>query len=211
MSYTGTTIKNKVQLILEDDGTRWSDATLLDFINDGIRAIVVLKPDSSVSFTILNLSAGAEQTISGYLLFDVLYNCNSSGTVIGQAPLRINRATLDYSNPTWMQTTQESTVKFFTYSPEDGKNFYVYPPSDGTNYLRIKESTFPADLATLAGTIALGTEFIDPLIMYVCYKAFLQDTDTANNAKAMAFYEMFVKQIGALTQTDAQQEQRNAS
>lgn len=198
MAFTGTDIKNKALLTLVDDGTRWSDATLVSFINDCFLELIVAAPFANTQIVTTALVEGSKQTHSGYLLMDVVANCSSEG-VEGESVRKLNLATLDFTNPTWRQSKKKSTVKYYAMSPDELDAFYVYPPNTGTSYVRLKQTSYITPLTTISETISIKNQFIPAIVDYVCYKAYNQDTDATNQQIALGYYQNFINKIQMLT------------
>lgn len=198
MAFTGTDIKNKALLTLVDDGTRWSDATLVSFINDCFLELIVAAPFANTQVTTLTLVEGVRQTNDGYLLMDVIANCDSQG-VEGETVRKLNAPTLDFTNPTWKQSKKKATVKFYAMSQDELNAFYIYPPNTGTGYVKIKQAAYITPLTTISGAINLRNQYIPAIVDYVCYKAYNQDTDATNQQIAIGYYQNFINKIQLLT------------
>lgn len=198
MAFTGTDIKNKALLTLVDDGTRWSDATLVSFINDCFLELIVVAPFANAQINTVQLDVGCSQFHDGYLLMDVIANTDSDG-IDGEIIRKINKATLDFTNPTWAQSKRKSIVKYYAPNPDVLDGYYVYPPSDGTNYINIKVAAYITPLTAISGAINLRNQFMPAIVDYVCYKAYNQDTDASNQQIALGYYQNFINKIQMLT------------
>lgn len=196
MAFTGTDIKTKALITLMDDGTRWTDATLISFINDGLEEMIVIEPIVGINIATIQLASGVTQSSGGYKLIDVMCNCTSGGTE-QQACIRVNKPTVEFTNPTWATARARKTIKFFMPSTEIQSEFFVYPPSDGTGYVKVKRSSFITPITAIANTVSIGDQYKQALVDYVCYKAFDQDTDTVNQQKALKYYQGFITKLQA--------------
>lgn len=214
MSFLASTVLDKASLFLEDpDKARWSNNTLISFLNDGLKRLIVIDTSANPQYTAHPLDMGAKQSISNNALYllDVLYNTDVTGVVQGKAPLRVKKATLDFTNPKWTQTTKQDTVQFYMYELEDNNTFYVYPPNTGDGFLYIKEAQFLTEVTAPTDSIPLSFEYQLALSYYICFSCFMMDTDTANDAKAERYRSLFLDQLSQLKQSDAGEEQKNAS
>ena len=198
MAFTGTDIKTKALINLMDDGTRWADATLISFINDCLEEMVVIDPNIGVNVAVIQLAAGVVQSSGGYKLIDVMCNCTSGG-LEKQSVIRLNKPTVEFTNPTWATARARNTTKFFMPSTEIPAEFFVYPPSDGTGYVKVKRASFPAAISALATAIGVGDQYKQAMVDYVCYRAYKQDTDTVNIQKSGLYYQDFLTKIQILS------------
>lgn len=214
MSFTVSSVLDKAYIFLEDPlKTRFTEATLISFLNDGLKQLIVVDTGANPKYTIKALALGAKQTISSNALYllDILYNTNADGTLQGKAPLRVKKATLDFTNPRWTQTTKQDTVMYYSYELEDASTFYVYPPNTGDGYLFLKEAQFISEMTATTDSIPLNYEYQLALVYFICFSCFMMDTDTASDAKAERYRSLFLFQLDALKQTDTGEEQKNAS
>ena len=194
MAFTGTDIKTKALINLMDDGTRWSDATLISFINDCLEEMVVIEPMVGINIAVVQLAVGVVQSSGGYKLIDVMCNCTSGG-LEKQAVIKLNKPTVEFTNPTWATARARNTTKFFMPSTEIPAEFFVYPPSDGTGYVKLKRASFVSPITALANTVSVGDQYKQAIVDYVCYKAYKQDTDTVNRQKASEYYQDFLSKL----------------
>ena len=78
---TGTNIIDRARYVLQDSsGVRWTDAELLDYINDGQREITNLKPEAKATHLNVQLSTGTEQSLPSGGLRLIKVNRNVSST-----------------------------------------------------------------------------------------------------------------------------------
>ena len=96
----GQHILSRVQNILQDNtNVRWTEGELLDYLNDGQREIVNLRPDSTATHSNVSLSAGTEQSIptDGLRLIKVVRNMSGTGTdATGARTIKINVIYFEY-------------------------------------------------------------------------------------------------------------------
>jgi len=102
-------VLTRVRLLLQDpDGVRWLDAEQFQWLTDGQRAIVVVRPDASAKNAEIELVAGSKQTLpdDGLRLLDVVRNVpvtavNSTTQTGGRAVRLVDREVLDSQDPSW--------------------------------------------------------------------------------------------------------------
>jgi len=213
MSYTAQDIINEALVLLEDtEQNRYTNSMLLSFINEGMTDVVKVKPTANVIYSVRQLDAGVYQPLADnelYLL-DVVYNTNADGTAQGSSPLRINKATLDFSNTDWTASTRRSEVMYYTYDSDGTRVFFVYPPNNGNGYVYLKTTNIPTRLTSVSQTIPLREEYRLPLVYYICAKGYMVDTDTANTDKVSLYTTLYTSSINTVKEADAKEETKNA-
>ena len=213
MAYTAQNIIDAALLLLEDtEQNRFTSNILLTFINEGVTNIIKDVPNANVVYSVKALVDGPMQTLDSknlYLL-DVMYNTNATGTVQGKIPLRTQKATLDFSNPTWTQSLKRAYAQYYTYDSENTRVFFVYPPNDGTGYVYLKTADIPTAITVATNTIPLRDEHEQPLIYYVVMKAYMMDTDTANIDKVQLYQSLYNTTMGLYKQATAKEDAKNA-
>jgi len=182
------TIINKASQILGDASqTYWSQAELLDWLNDGQAEIALLIPNASTTTVPYQLVAGAKQIApsDSVRIVEFVRNLGVTGTVAGTAIRQIDRKAMDRFHPSWASDTVSPIVLHVMYSPEDDNStFYVWPPQPATpSYIEIIYEQQPALIPDLnVGTkITLDDFYQNPLIDYVLYRAFGRGTESQIN------------------------------
>lgn len=185
-------------LINDPDSVRWSDAELLGWLNDGQLQIVAVRPDAKAAKLDYVVTAGVEQTLpTGYTkLLDVIQN------VGGRAVTLIQRQAMNDFDPDWYSADGDAT-KHFMYDAQAPKSFEVYPPAVAGNKLRILAAAIPTDCATTASPIDIDDIYQGPLVDWVCYRAWIKNTDSpADGAKAANAISTFMQALTGKTQSD---------
>lgn len=164
---------------------RWPQAERLRYLNDGRRAMAVVRPDIYAAVNVMTLVAGTKQDIpSGYFrFFDAIRNINSDNTP-GNAVRVIEREVLDAFNPGWHSATA-GVIKHFMFDERMPRVFHVYPPAAAGQKLEVSMAAEPADL--LIGNIntdQLTQEGVHAGLLadYVIHRAYLKDAEYAGNA-----------------------------
>lgn len=180
---------DKAQIVLQDvSGERWDDNELLGWLNDGQRAIVLLKPTSYVVTAAVRLVAGTKQTLpaDGVQLFDVVRNMGTNGTQPGRAVRLTDRDNLDTRVPNWHSMDPTDEVRHYMASATNPKTFYVYPPNTGNGWVEEAYGAVPPAV-TLGGTISLDDIYATALIDYMLYRAFSKDTEFGDPVRANSY------------------------
>lgn len=205
---TAQTIINKAAILLLDvSNVRWTRAELLGWLNDGQRAISLMKPDAGNKLAVLQLAAGTKQVLptDAWLLLDIIRNMGTTGTTPGQAVRIMSRELIDGMNPMWHTTTASATTDNYIYNTQDQMTYYVYPPSDGTGYLEINYAQVPTDAATESSTLTLSDIYEPTLVDYIAYRCCSKDAAYAPGVRlAAAYYKSFVTSIGIKQQSELQ-------
>ena len=203
-------IINRARVVLNDgDSVRWLDPEMMQWLTDGQRTIVLVRPDASVSNEVLTLVAGTQQAIPptyGYRLLDVVRNVSSSGPpVVGGRSIRyIDREVMDSQNTAWHSGTPSSTVTNFIFDNRDPKHFYVFPPATAGAKIEIIISRSPTDVTTTGQTLDLSDIYADPLLNYVLFRAYSKDAEFAQNAQlASSYLQVFMSMLGVKSKKDA--------
>ena len=212
---TGANLLSRVESILQDTANvRWTEAELLNYINDGQREIANLKPDATALHSNVQLVTGTKQAIptDGLRLLSVVRNMYdaSGGATGGKAIRLVARDILDTQEPNWHDptvtgdATHGTTPKHFMFDENDPLNYYVYPGIAGNAYAEIIYSQRPTDLANTSATIAVPDNYSNALIDYCCFRAFMKDAEFAGNQqRAGAHYQTFTVSVSGKAQIDA--------
>ena len=209
-------ILERANTLLNDPGfIRWSKQELLNYYNDAARAIVLVRPDAHTKHVDFSCVAGTKQTLpsDALRLIDVVRNLG--GSVIRYVPRKV----LDDSYPDWHTSVVATKVSAFTYDERDPKTFFLYPGPAANVKVDVVYSVAPQS-KTLAevedentpAIADLDDIYINPLIDFIMYRAFLKDSEYAANAnRSQGHYQAFLQQLGDKTAVDANQEQRKAA
>ena len=207
---------DRAEEILQDtSNVRWSQQSLLNYLNDGQREIVLFRPDASTTNASFTLAAAAKQSLpsGGLRLLDVYKNLSPNSSAISL----IERKVLDDQVDNWYSTTS-TEVEHYVYNPVDPKTFYVYPhPSGGGHTIEIIYSSSPSNITisnftTDTTTISLDDVYANALLDYILYRAYQKDSEFAGDLqKSGAFMQSFQNALGIKTQAGAGSAPRPAS
>lgn len=196
---TAKTIIDKAAIQLIDiAGVRWTRAELLEWLNDGMRQIVLIQPSASSTTVSMLLSAGTRQTIpaDGWLLLQIYRNMGTNGTTPGRAIRIVSREVLDGFNPNWHTDTAKAEVRNYIYDVQDQLAFYVYPPNTGTQYIELNYSAQPANLTAESQAIPIFDVFQSALVDYILFRACSKDAEYAPGlALASGYMQTFTTAI----------------
>jgi hypothetical protein len=198
----------RVSIVLNDDGrVRWTEAELIDWLNDAQRQLVLTRPDANVKNISVQLVAGVKQTLptDGVKLVDVSRNMGSNGTTAGLAIRIVFKHLMDAQQPNWYTATAKGVVEHYMYDLRDPKTFYVYPAQPAApEYIELVYAAYPTTITNVnVGTkISVDDIFANPLMDFVLFRAFSKDADAGNASLAAAYYESFIKTLSLKFEVD---------
>ena len=209
MTTTVRSILNRAASLLNDEEhARWPESELLEWLNDGQRAIARgPATDVFVKRDTLTAGAGTVQDLptDAIRLVDVVQNV-ADGSSIHES----DYATVDMLRSSWRSATAGVAENFF-YDQNNPKQFEVYPPQSGGEVIQIVYNAQPGD-ATVTGNIIIDDMYGDSLIDYIVYRGFSKDTEDASAelGRATEFYRAFLIGTGHKDATDALIEPRRS-
>lgn len=200
--------------LLDPTHVRWPLTELLFYLNKGLKALALDKPNAVTQTVELSLAAGTIQDLEAmdpnYIsLVRVLRNQN------GAAITPVSRTMLDVIMPGWQDTgvvPANAQVEHVIQDVADPRSFHVYPANDGNGVIEAVVSVIPDPIPAAADLTNLDTYdqdvpvpsiFENALTDYVLYRAFAKDSDDpANAARSQSHYVMYGSQIGKKLATD---------
>lgn len=195
-------ITRAATLIQDATNVRWPRIELLDWLNDGQREVVLLKPEACVITESLVLATNVtRQTIpaNSIMLFDVVRNMGTNGSTVGDAIRVISREVLDAQRPSWHADANTlGKIQHYMFDPRVPKTFYVYPKAPATAWsVEIVTSAAPPAANDSGGAIGIDDIYANALLDYILYRAYSKDADYAQNAQlALAHYTAFANSLG---------------
>lgn len=215
MAVLASDILTRAQVIVQDTtGVRWPLAELLQWLNDGQREAVNIKPSVTATTMVLNLQQGTFQRLGAdaLALLRAVRNLKTPVTEprIGTRAVRmVSQDVLDAQDPNWHDPSvfpYTKDAKHFCFDSVDPTAFYVFPGNDGTGALEVVVSKMPADVVATGDPtriesyrrpVSVPDIYLNPLLDYVLFRAYMKDADLADNAaRSTMHYQLFA---GALT------------
>ncbi|KKM76912.1 hypothetical protein LCGC14_1375350 [marine sediment metagenome] len=205
---TGQNLIDEVRRIIHDESAtfRWADAELIDYLNAGQRAIVVLVPEANLVETVVDLTTSriARQSIpsGGIKFIKATQNYANDGTTPQGTIRYAEKDALDTYEPTWEYVSTKADdanyFEHFCHDKREPKIYYVYPapPTDGKR-LGILYSANPTELTAVGSTIALSDEYTESLIAYVTYRALTKESrESMPDTFGQELYNQFLAVLG---------------
>ncbi len=204
---TGRTILGWVSTLLNDpNNITWTLSELLNWLNNGQRALVTLRPDVSVSIVPLQLVAGTLQTLptNAHRAIKFTRNMGANGATPGNVIRQIAGDVLDRTVPDWhtgATVPANAVVSNVIYDGRFPKEFYVFPPQPavGPAQIEVIISVAPTDV-TMTGVnggvadsvISVDDIWAPALMDYVCFRALSKESDVQAVPKAAQYASAFL-------------------
>lgn len=198
MAFTATQVMKRASTILQDAGAiRWTPPELRDWLNEGLRAIVAIKPNAKAGNVILTLAAGTKQTLPEpyTVLSRVIRNVGvAPGNLPGNA-VRVlqNREILDAQIPNWHALTPVAEVAMVWSDLMALREFWVAPPNNGSGRVEATVGLLPSEVPLPAGgglSIETYTTNVDlpdiyqPILLdFMLFRAFSKDSAAPDAAQ----------------------------
>jgi hypothetical protein len=179
--------------LVDEDAVTWTDADLLEDLNEGIRALVAVKPDAHVITEAVAVAAGTMQNIpaGGISLFDIAENTASLRRVT-----QVDLELLDETYRFWPAGTRAVDVKHFAFDPRDRTQYRVYPPNDGTGSVLMSYGAVPDAVGLSSDALPLGDQYEPALMQYALSAAYRRNTQRQDLAKSQGYMQSFYTMLG---------------
>lgn len=175
----------------------WTEAQLLGYLNEALRATALVKPDLVTKQELLTLAAGVLQNLpaDGIALIDIKRN-GTAGRVISE----VDQQLLDECQRFWPAGTAEAVVEHYTTNATTPRQFDVYPPNDGTGQVMALYGVVPPVMSAVGTTLPVLEIYQQPLVQYVVSRAYAANTKRADLTKEAAAMQNWARAIGAKSQ-----------
>lgn len=196
---------NRVSVTLQDPTfVRWTQAELLNYLNDAQRQVVLFRPDANASNEVFTCANSAKQSLppAGIRLINVLRNTGARSIT------KVDRSILDVQLPTWYETAASADgVKHYVYDALDPKNFYLFPKPALNHQIDIIYAKSPVDIVisnftTDTQVIGIDDIYANAIMDYMMYRAYQKDSEFANLNRAAVYYQSFTTSLGIKSQAD---------
>lgn len=187
------------RILLDEELLRWVEQELLDWYNDAIRQVVMLRPDAASVTNTFTCQPTTRQTlnVADYRLLDITHNTN------GRVIHRIARTALDLNIPNWHGATATALeIEYFVYDEKFPNIFFVYPkPASGVP-IEVVTSRLPAPATATDVDIALHNIYFNALADYILHRAFMKDSSAGSITKSEYHHKLFLSAIISKGQSD---------
>jgi len=199
-------ITNRVSEILQDDdadfpNVTWTLPDIIEWLNDGLRVLVDLRPDASAVTASILLVAGTKQSLSAdgdLSLIKLTRNMGADGATPGKVITLADMDAMDRFNPDWHTDDTDTVVQNYMYNEARPDEFWVYPPIPSTPNVYVEgiKAVAPTKVAAAGDTLPVDGIYAPALISWCVYRAFSRDSEeTPNNARAVDARQTFFNLI----------------
>lgn len=212
MTFTTAQVMDRAATTLGDEqAVRWTAQELHRYLNDGLRAIVAMKPNAKTQTVTLELAEGTKQTLPAEYTVLSRVSRNLTDTDEGAGAIRTldSRSVVDAMLPGWQDETVipfARTVKHVIHDMADPDTFYVVPGNDATGRIEAVVGTYPTaspvpgsnpgTIASYDDEVDLPDIYMNALVDYLIHRSYAKDARIAGSAaRAAAHYEMFSGQV----------------
>jgi hypothetical protein len=205
-SVTAQQILTRCNRILQDNGIRWPDAEMIDWLNDAMRYVVFQRPDANMKSGTFTCAAGTRQVLTKSVggfptalrLRSVVRNVSSTNK---RAIKLVTQSVLDNEHPNWHSEAAEADIQLYVFDPLLPKEFLVYPPAADTNTIEVVYSAAPTEVTsdTLSSTIDLDDTYISIVVDLILARAYAKDAEYAANAQRAQVHQALADQAMGLS------------
>lgn len=181
----------------DTDSDRWSDATLLRYLDDGILFLAERRPDAVYKREAVQLAQGAKQSVpaDAVRVLAVRRYMGTDGSTPGGPVTEVGVEAMDRRVPSWRTAREADRPRHHVVDQGARDHYEVYPPNTGNGHVELDYAFVPTALSDPSDTVAVDEEWRSPLVDYVCYRA-LSEEDEFGNQGAGNHYQAFLSAIG---------------
>lgn len=219
MTFQAKDTMKRASVTLQDDGAvRWTATELLDYLNDGMRELISMKPTAKTQTVQLSLASGTKQTLPAQYTILSRVICNRiTGSKRAIRPLA-KREILDSQIPGWQDPDVLPFAAAVTHVIHEGaepRTYYVVPGNDGNGIIEAMVGAYPTpvsaptapanlEIENYTATVDLDDIYMNALTDYILYRAFSKDGSAPNAAnRAVAHYELFKASVTGFAANEA--------
>ncbi|MGH1374444.1 MAG: DUF6682 family protein [Cellvibrionaceae bacterium] len=207
MAVSADDVLASARRLLQDESSvvqRYSSGEMLAALNEGQRAIVLMRHSANTKVVAFKLSGGARQSLpeDGVAFFRLLRNLGADGATPGRAITGTTVEYLDLADPDWYVAADATRVWQFAADDRDDLAFYVWPPKKD-DYVELMYGAVPEEV-TSEDDITLPDMWAAALADYIVYRMLAADTDNvANKERSENAYQHFVAQVSGKVHAEA--------
>jgi hypothetical protein len=218
---TGDILRKAVAILQDGSSVRWPLPELLGWLNDGTRAIAMVKPTATAVTVDMPLVAGTRQQLpeTYHQLLQVVRNNKTTSPVAMRAITPIVKEVMDTQYPGWHSTTVMPFADEVVHMAEDTFDpltFYVIPGNTGNGIVQIVASVVPAAIATpttnpfsiesYTQPVPVADIYQNTLLDYILHCAFSKDMNLPGAAqRSQAHFQKFQASLGVKAQAEQTQ------
>lgn len=186
--------------VMTTDGTRITESDWIDYINQAVLQILLIRPDANAVLQSVLLVEGTKQTIpdDGHVFIDIIRNMGEFGVTPGIVVVGADRASLDRFDPNWHTNDFAVAIKNYMFDKRFPRRFYVSPPVSDTTpvYVELAYCQMPDKIELSSENLPLTDPYYTPIKDWALNLAFSMDMDShMNSILADKYQEMFYKEL----------------
>lgn len=194
-SISANTIITDVAFDLHDAAhSHWTEAELLDYLNEAQRAICYKLPRAyTVDVGITIISSGHRHTLPTDVT-SLLGVRRSDGTNIQLVDI----PTLDSEDPEWATITPSTSIDEYGYDPVlNPRYYYTIPPAQNGTTLTLQCAKVPPILVSVGSNIVIQDVYEPAIKAFMLFKAHNKEGEGQSTEKAQGYYQEFINLIGS--------------
>lgn len=181
--------------LIDSAKVTWSDAELLGYLNEALRATAFGKPDMYTIRGFVSLVSGESQQIpaAGIALMDIDRNSDANG---GRIVTQVDKSLLAECSRFWPAGTKQARVEHFTADPREPRRFRVYPPNNGAGSVDMLYGAVPTALTSVSDTIPVADTYQAALTAYVLSRAYAKNSKRQDLTKTSSYQGQWGQLLG---------------
>lgn len=186
--------------LLDAAAVAWSDADLVRYVNEALRATTTVKPDFYPKRQNIEMAAGSLQELpaDGVSLIDVFENAYS-----GTPVTLVDKELLDECNRFLTPADRERDVQHYTADPRDPRRFVVTPPNDGTGEVRATFGATHPEVSSTSDDLLIEDQYQPLLVDYVLHRAYAKNSKRQDLTKSGYHKQQWAQAVGLNSRAQA--------
>ena len=195
---TGNTVVAILKQYLQDpDGIVWGDV-YLNAVNESLKTIAMLRPDSTANTIELTLVANKYTQFIPADGARLLYITRNIAT--GKPIRLLQREALNELGNLWTPQAVND-IDHYIYDIENPTAFGVFPVPDSALTVELVYSVIPSDIG-LSDTAIVPDQYISPVVEYCLYRLYEIETERINRQKAASHLAACYNVLGIKLQNE---------
>jgi len=194
-----TSVVTDVRALVNDSNTpyRYSDATLMSFLNLTLNTILQLRPDLFNTYGDIVCTTGEvlqSAPVDSHRIVDVI---RVKG---GNSVREVNRLSVTSGYASWMAVANGTATDWMRH-PRDPNRFYIYPPSSASQELVLEYTKVPTIYTSTTGTITeLPLSYSPTVVSGIIALLESVDDEHVSSGRAKMYMDIFMQNLGLTLQ-----------
>lgn len=190
------------RLLTDEHLDFWTREFQAETINEAVRAIIRVRPDSSYKTVDFPTGKTALQKLpeDAYRLMDIAGVINSDGEVC-RAILPKPVAELNKIDPCWRTEAATAATEYFAYEEHKPREFWIYPKAPEGHRISLTYSWIPPAIDKNSIELIFRSEFEQDILNYCLYRAYQREG--TQTQKEQFYRTVFYEGLGIKTTADA--------